>query len=830
MHFLKTLGLKTYYSVRRIGKALRNWRKFGVIIFGSLFVASTFMPASIFADDLRVEIYQNGLSLSSFSIDEGDFVQFSAKAYLGDQDVTSQTAFVWSINGLFKSTDVGVITQSGLYTTGETAGFYSAAVRLVGTYNSKSDLDTVSVTINSISQPPTISLDRVEILDTNNLALSSFSIDEGNSKQFKARAYDTNGDDVTSQTAFVWSINGLFKSTDVGVITQSGLYTTGETAGFYSAAVRLVGTYNSKSDLDTVSVTINSISQPPTISLDRVEIVNVDGLPLSSFSIDMGSSKQFDSRAYDTDGNDITAQTSFSWSIADNYNTYDVGVVSQNGLYITGNKTGFYSAAIQLAGVFKNKSDLDTVSVLINEEVLPVQNLTYVEISPTNVVLDANTTQQFSAKAYDQDNQLIIDGVNYSWSIVNGGGTINYTSGLFTAGSVDGIFSNTVRVRANMDDKTAYDYATVLINPIIIQSVLDRVEIFPSSITLNTNQSFDFDAQAYDEHNNPMFSNIAYVWSLVSGYGSINQNGLFEASDITGTAIIQIEASSGGLHRFDTATITITGGTVISDVLSYVVVTPQIVHLEPGQSVDFDAQAYDINGFPISASYTWDVINSSAGSVSQSGYLNAGYTVGSYYNAVRVRAYKDGVERSDYADVVIRSVADQNYYLNANLSAIDENGGDVRPSDVILYTLTLTNYQDNRLTNVKTTLSLPEYTTFISVTSNNGSPGISGRTIVWNIGDLNVGETNILNLRVKINQDISTNRIISAKAFVSANELDNGFWVWANNLQIEGGTDIPYQPLTPTGAIMNWILAAIVSLLATILTRRILHASRLVRN
>ena len=381
-----------------------------------------------------------------------------------------------------------------------------------------------------------------------------------------------------------------------------------------------------------------------------------------------------------------------------------------------------------------------------------------------------------------------------------------------------------------MGDETAYDYATVLINPIIVQSVLDRVEIFPSSITLNTNQSFDFDAQAYDEHNNPMFSNIAYVWSLVSGYGSINQNGLFEASSITGTAIIQIEASSGGLYRFDTATVTITGGTVVNNVLSYVVITPQIVHLEPGQSVDFDAQAYDISGFPISASYTWDVINSSAGSVSQSGYLNAGYTVGSYYNAVRVRAYKNGVERSDYADVIIRSVVDQNYYLDANLSAIDENGGDVRPSDVILYTLTLTNYQDNRLTNVKTTLDLPEYTTFISVTSNDGSPGISGRAIVWNIGYLNVGETNTLNLRVRINQDIPTGRIISAKAFASANELDNGFWVWANNLQVEGGTDTPYQPLTPTGAIMNWILAAIVSLLATILTRRILHASQLVRN
>jgi len=811
MHFLKTLGLKTYYSVRRIGKALRNWRKFGVIIFGSLFVASTFMPFSISADDLRVEITKNNLNLSSLSVDMGDVVQFSAKAFLGVQEITSDTSFVWSTNGLFKSTDVGFITQSGLYTAGETADFYSGAIRLVGTYDGKSDLDTVSVTINSVTPPsPVITLDRVEILDTNNLALSSFSIDEGNSKQFKTKAYDVNGNDITSQTSFVWSVNGI-----AGTVTSNGYFTASNNAGFYSGAINLTGTYNDKSDVDTVSVLINEVT--PVRNLTYV-IIN----PASTV-LDANTTQQFSAKAYDQNNRLIIDGVNYSWSIVNGGGTINYA----SGLFTAGNIDGAFNNTVRVRASMSDNIHYDYATVTVRETI-PVITLSYVEVIPSSVVLDQGSSYQFNARAYDQNNNLIISGVSYTWAVVNSGGIIN-SAGVFKAGSVDGTFSNTVRVSASIEDNMVYDYATVIINPIFIQATLDRVEILPSSITLNTNQSFDFDAQAYDANNSPMFSNIDYTWSVVSGYGSINQNGLFEASDITGTAIIQAEASSGSLHRFDTATVTITGGIINNDVLSYVIITPQIVHLDPGQSVDFDAQAYNGSGFPISASYTWSAINSSAGFISSSGYLSAGYTVGSYYNSIRVKAYKNGVEKSDYADVIIRLVTDQNYYLNANLSAVDENGGTVRPSDIILYTLTLTNNQNRRLTNVRTTLDLPEYTTFISVTSNDGSPGINGRNIVWNIANLNDGEINTLNLRVRINQNISANRIISAKAFASANELDNGFWVWANNLQVEGGIDIPDQPLTPTGA-MSWILIAITALLATILTRQMLYAKQLIRN
>ncbi|MBU1092696.1 hypothetical protein KJ836_03445, partial [Patescibacteria group bacterium] len=43
MLFMKGLGLGIYYRLRRMKKALRNWRKFGVIIFGSMFLLTNLL-------------------------------------------------------------------------------------------------------------------------------------------------------------------------------------------------------------------------------------------------------------------------------------------------------------------------------------------------------------------------------------------------------------------------------------------------------------------------------------------------------------------------------------------------------------------------------------------------------------------------------------------------------------------------------------------------------------------------------------------------------------------------------------------------------------------
>ncbi|MBU1083276.1 hypothetical protein KKE14_02460, partial [Patescibacteria group bacterium] len=608
-----------------------------------------------------------------------------------------------------------------------------------------------------------------------------------------------------------------------GSITQTGYFTAGHNIGTYNNVVKLTAT-SPNGALEVYARVIVTKGDTPVATLFRVEIIDNVGSSISSFSIDPNYSKQLYPRAYDTSGNDITSVTSFVWSIESGYNSTEVGTITQSGLYSAGNRAGYYANAIKLSGSYNGKTITDAVSVTINqteEEII----LTSVVVYPANTVLDPHQTRQFTATAYDQYNRIINSGVDYIWSVIHSGGSIEPYTGLFTAGTTSGTFDSTVKVRASMGSsiggQVVYAYATVTVNSIIVQTALDYVEAYPSSITISTNQSFDFDAQAFDTNHSPLFSSVSYSWRILSGSGSISQNGLYQASDTTGTITVEVKAMQGSIERYDTATVTVTGG-YYNDELSYVTLAPQTVTLNTGASTYFSAQAYNTSGDAVSASYTWDVVNSQAGYINQSGYFTASNNIGTYYNTVRVRAYRNGIERSDYADVIVRTGgSDNNYGIDATLSGIDDNGGSALENDVLAYTLRITNNRSTTLSGVRATFDVPEYTKFISASSGSGAPTINNRTITWTLSNsLMPYESKTMTVRVVINSVVPRNTLVRAKAFVSANEVSNGIWVYANDITVAGSGST--DPLTPTGA-LNWLLMAIASLLATIATWKVLQ-------
>lgn len=76
-----------------------------------------------------------------------------------------------------------------------------------------------------------------------------------------------------------------------------------------------------------------------------------------------------------------------------------------------------------------------------------------VVISPTSVSLEQGASQQFSATAYDGNGDPIPD-APFTWSVVNGGGTIN-GNGLFIAGQVAGDYPDTIVVTSGSVTDTA---------------------------------------------------------------------------------------------------------------------------------------------------------------------------------------------------------------------------------------------------------------------------------------------------------------------------------------------------------------------------------------
>jgi hypothetical protein len=80
-------------------------------------------------------------------------------------------------------------------------------------------------------------------------------------------------------------------------------------------------------------------------------------------------------------------------------------------------------------------------------------------VTPNPVTLPANSTQQFSATGKDANGNAMA--INPVWTVVNGGGSIDANTGLFTAGATAGTFSNTVTATSGSVSGTATVTVTV---------------------------------------------------------------------------------------------------------------------------------------------------------------------------------------------------------------------------------------------------------------------------------------------------------------------------------------------------------------------------------
>lgn len=78
-----------------------------------------------------------------------------------------------------------------------------------------------------------------------------------------------------------------------------------------------------------------------------------------------------------------------------------------------------------------------------------------------NVTLDPGATQQFTAQAYDANNNPV-SSLNYGWQVMNGGGVIN-SSGLFTAQLAAGTFTNTISATVQTTGGPIFGTASVTV-------------------------------------------------------------------------------------------------------------------------------------------------------------------------------------------------------------------------------------------------------------------------------------------------------------------------------------------------------------------------------
>jgi hypothetical protein len=244
--------------------------------------------------------------------------------------------------------------------------------------------------------------------------------------------------------------------------------------------------------------------------------------------------------------------------------------------------------------------------------------LASIEVAPTSVTLAINGTQQFTATGRDSAGNTVP--VTVTWSVVNGGGSIN-SSGLFTAGTAAGTFAQTVRASSGTLSATA----SVTVNPGPAQTVA----VAPASVTLQVRGTQQFTATATDAHGNTVPGTPS--WSVnPASVGTINSSGAFTAGSTAGTYPGAVTVTIGGVSG--SAGVTLTAGA-----LARIVVTPATLSLEPRGVRQFSAQGQDAGGNEVPITPVWSAV-AEAGTITQDGLFTATQVPGSYPNSVTATA------------------------------------------------------------------------------------------------------------------------------------------------------------------------------------------------
>ena len=242
-------------------------------------------------------------------------------------------------------------------------------------------------------------------------------------------------------------------------------------------------------------------------------------------TIAVGGTQQFTAVVKNSKGNVLKVTP--TWSVTGG------GTITSTGLFTAGSTPGTSTISVTCSGV--------TATATVTVTAGPLATIT---VTPNPATMAINATQQFTAVGRDANGNVVA--ITPVWSVDSppGGGTINASTGLFTAGTTTGTFTNAVRATSG----AIFGRATV----IVTGGPLATITVTPNPATVQTNATQQFTAVGRDASGNIVA--ITPVWSVTNGGGTINAgSGLFTAGGVTGQFDNTVRATSGAI--FGTATV-----------------------------------------------------------------------------------------------------------------------------------------------------------------------------------------------------------------------------------------------------------------------------------
>jgi hypothetical protein len=456
----------------------------------------------------------------------------------------------------------GTISGTGLFTAGTVTGTYTNTVMATG--GSKSGTATVVV----VAGP----------LTTITITPSPTTMMIGGGQQFIAVGTDAWGNVVAFTPT--WSV-----VQGGGTINAAGMFTAGTVSGTFANTVQA-------SSLGIRGLATVTVTPGPLASI----VVTPNPVTLA-----VGFGQQFTAVGRDASGNAVAITPVWSLSAGGG------GIGASTGLFTAGATPGTYTNTVTATsgGISGRATVVVTPGPLATITVTP---------NPSSLVI--NTTQQYTAVGRDVGGNIIP--ITPAWTVVAGGGTIDLSSGLFTAGPLTGTFTNTVR--ANVGQVAGSATVSVTGGP------LTTIVVTPNPVSMQTGAAQQFTAVGLDAGGNSF--PITPVWSTGGG-GTITAGGIFTAGAVPGVFPGAVRATSGAVTGSATVTVT-----AIPPSLTNIIVSPNPAFLAPNGTRQFTAIGTDANGNPFAFTPTWAVING-GGLISGTGLFTAGAAVGTFINTIR---------------------------------------------------------------------------------------------------------------------------------------------------------------------------------------------------
>ncbi|MEW6606507.1 MAG: PQQ-binding-like beta-propeller repeat protein, partial [bacterium] len=358
----------------------------------------------------------------------------------------------------------------------------------------------------------------------------------GSTRTFTALGYDIYHNFIPD-IIYVWE-------TTIGSVTAN------------SAAVFNAGT---SAGMGTLTVRHGSISTFATITVIPGTLTYIIINP-ASVTVLLFGTQTFTASGYDKYMNFIPGLI-FDWNWTIGSITVTKGTLT---VFIAGTTGGIGSLTAFLGSI--------TTSATIT---IKPGTLSYIVIYPSTTTVVVDSTRTFTAKGYDEFNNLIPELIfNWGWTI----GSVNVSSGTqteFYAGTKTGVGSLSAHYG------TITSSATITVNP----GTLSYMVMTPGSATLVVEGTLSFTAQGYDRFDNLIPELIFnFGWTIGSVNVSIGTQTEFYAG--TKTGIGSLSAHYGTITTY--ATITVNPGT-----LSYIVMTPNSATLIVEGTLSFTAKGYD---------------------------------------------------------------------------------------------------------------------------------------------------------------------------------------------------------------------------------------------